>query len=109
MGCTLGDVAIQGGIVFNPPPAPPTPSIGFAATITSLPASWAKAIGYTDDGEPLTFALNISESSPVFALQLGIPHRSPVLEFGSALQVDDASLIRLRWAERSGPRPTRPV
>ena len=102
-GLTLGDVAIQGGIVFNPPPAPPTPSIGFAATITSLPASWAKAIGYTNDGEPLTFALNISESSPVFALQLGIPDRSPVLEFGSALQVDDASLILAPLGGTVGP------
>ena len=106
-GLTLGNLAIQGGIVFNPPPAPPTPSIGFAATIQTIPCSWAATIGDHEDGctgsggtpifdanaEPMAIAVNISEKAPVFALQIGVPNNNPVLQFGSALTVDDASLV----------------
>ena len=106
-GLTLGNLAIQGGIVFNPPPAPPTPSIGFAATIQTIPCSWAATIGDHESGctgstgtpvldanaEPMTLAVNISEKAPVFALQIGVPNNNPVLQFGSALTVDDASLV----------------
>jgi hypothetical protein len=79
-GLTLGDLAIQGGIVFNPPPAPPTPTIAFLAEIRRLPDATDKAAGGIDLSTPLgivnsvegmRFAFQISQKAPIFEMTLG--------------------------------------
>jgi PKD domain len=81
-GLTLGDLAIQGGIVINPPPAPPTPTIAFLATINQLPGPAEKLnhperidletpFGIVRRGEGMRFAFQISQSAPIFELTLG--------------------------------------
>lgn len=111
-GLDLGDIAIQGGIVFS---SPPTPSIGFGANIVSLPEPWRKPLGIQDnsDGsmEPVTFVVNISAANPILQISLGVPDGHVFLEpmqpiasilplsdgtkqqLSQVLQVDDASLI----------------
>jgi hypothetical protein len=79
-GLTLGDLAIQGGIVFNPPPAPPTPTIAFLAEIRDLPGPEEELAGGIDLSSPLgilnanegmRFAFQISQSAPIFEMTLG--------------------------------------
>jgi hypothetical protein len=117
-GLDLGAVSVQLGINFATTPIP-TPTFGFAAAIDAIPCSWAVAIGdqeatlpgsngsgstcqqnhagVPDPGskqaEPLSIAVNLADTAPIFAVQLGLPNNSPVLQFGNALEVDDASFV----------------
>ena len=118
-GLDLGAISLQLGINFATTPIP-TPTFGFAAAIDAIPCSWAIPIGdqeatlpaggsgpdstceqnhggLPDPGskqaEPFSLAVNLADTAPIFALQLGVPNNSPVLQFGNALEVDDASLV----------------
>ncbi len=103
-GLGLGNLAIQGGVSFT---APPTPTIGFGATITSLPASFADALkiqplaggGY----EPMTFVVNLSASNPIFDLTLGVADGHNFLQPGPGLGIDVASLVIAPMGGSVGP------
>ena len=107
-GLDLGAVSLQLGIDFSTSPIP-TPTVGFAATIDAIPCKWANAIGDSQKGcsgangtpdptagttEPFSIAVNLSDTGPLFALQLGVKNGNPVLQFGNnAIKVDDASIV----------------
>ena len=99
-GLSLGDTAISAGVVFTPIP---TPSLGIAATVTDLPAAWKTKLGIQDyDGhmEPVSLALSLSASHPIFALALGVTDSRPFMEplqpfapsVADQLKIDSASL-----------------
>jgi len=67
-GLTLSKLGIQGGLSFKT--AVPVPSIGFIATATHLPDTWASTLGYTQGG-PLTIGLNISITNPIVDIEFG--------------------------------------
>lgn len=96
-GLDLSDLVIQAGVDFTT--AIPTPSIGVGATITSMPKSWRDALGMEPgNSEPIRFALNISVSSPIIDIQLGVPNGKTVLDPLRAiapgkLLIDYASLV----------------
>lgn len=112
-GLDLGDLAIQGGIVFTAPL--PTPSIGFAAQIDNLPESWKEKLGVVSDAsgkmEPMQFALNISVTHPILEITIGeandLPALAPLAPYDSSLAdaftIDYAQLVIAPFGGNIGP------
>ena len=122
-GLDLQNVAIQGGIDFAS--APPTPSIGFGATVNRLPDPLANDLGIAQPsngggtyGEAISFVVNISTTHPIFDLTLGTHDGNYFLRpltflcgatpaascpAASALEIDDASLVLAPNGGQVGP------
>ncbi len=67
-GLVLSNLVIQGGVNFS---GPPLPSIGMGATVVSLPADVRQKLGIANN-EPMRFVFNISTTSPVLEITLGV-------------------------------------
>jgi hypothetical protein len=105
-GLDVGDLSVQLGLDFSTTPIP-TPTFGFAAAIQTIPCNWASTIGYSEQGcsgsggtptvglsPAMSIAVNLSDTGPIFAFQLGAPDSTtPILKFGDALTVDEASVV----------------
>ncbi len=130
-GLVLGQLAIQGGIVFNPPPAPPTPTIAFLVEVIRLPDASDKAaggidlatpLGIVNNNEPMLFAAQISQSAPIFELTLGVdspdgtpPFLRPLAlvdgingPVGRTMDVDFATMVIAPLGGTIGPRTYDP-
>jgi hypothetical protein len=117
-GLDLGDLAIQGGIVFS---AIPTPSIGFGAQILDMPTGWKNTLGIipTASGamEPVQLVLNISLSNPILDITLGTandnhdfmrPLRPISTSIENALRIDYAQLVIAPFGGDVGPYHYQP-
>ena len=116
-GLDLGDLAIQGGIVFS---AIPTPSIGFGAQILDMPTAWKNTLGIipTASGamEPVQLVLNISLSNPILDISLGShdghdfmrPLRPISTSIENAIKIDYAQLVIAPFGGDVGPYHYQP-
>lgn len=107
-GLNLADLAIQGGVNFASPV--PVPTVGFGATIERLPDEWAELIGADPNAqEPMSFVLNISQTAPILALNIGVDDGNialrPLTAVGQpdALEVDYAKLVIAPFGGVVGP------
>lgn len=98
-GLEIGTFAIQGSIDFST--GIPTPNIGVYASGIVLPPKLNNLLGIQNDGETMTFGLNVSATAPVLDVELGQADGRPFLEplqnvssaVAPAVQVDDADLV----------------
>jgi hypothetical protein len=72
-GLTLSNVGVQGSLSFAT--GIPVPGLGFTATVTQLPSTWANDIGFTQgSGTLLKLGLNISDTNPIVDIEIGDPN-----------------------------------
>ncbi len=93
-GLAMTDLALTAGVDFSKPI--PLPEVGFAATISEVPTSWAHLLGIPDDPdgqEPITFGLNVSTADPILDIEIGSSDGHDALEPLAPLGVPDAGNI----------------
>ena len=97
-GLDINTFAIQGSIDFST--GIPTPNIGFFASGIVLPSQINNLLGIQNDGETMTFGMNISATAPVLDIELGqadghafLKPLQAISAVSSAVEVDDADLV----------------
>ena len=108
----LSGLGIQAGLDFAT--AIPTPSVGVSAAIAKMPKAWRDSVGMDENNsEPIRFAINLSITSPIIDIQLGVPDGKTVLDPLRAiakdqLKIDYASLVVAPFGGTLGNRTYAP-